>query len=259
MKFKKIMLIFILFTAISRVNSLDNCFEVINHSLIKFIESGVNSKINLENASSKIIGYEGSIFALNNASKQEIFVLIPVFNADMTKFEEEIIVQLDVLNVINVKNIKGIISSNSGLIPNINEKFKIKKIEILKILTLNNFNKFATWKCLKENFKLKNYINFEKYGYLYYTVPSERELDNLHIVYESGNERKEFVFTNLPEKPIVPVEEVEKLGKKPEVKPKKTIMNQIFNFFSFSTKHEEVKNEDYGYSDERTRLKEKVY
>ena len=255
MKFKKIVSIFILFTAISRVNSLDNCFEVINHSLIKFIKSGVNSKINLKNASSKIIGYEGSIFALNKSNKQEIFVLIPVFCGDMTKFEEEIIVQLDVLNVINVKNIKEIISSNSKLIPNINEKFKIKKTEIFKILTLNNFNKFATWECLKENFKLKKYIDFKKYGYVYYTVPSEDKLDDLHIVYESGNEKKEFVFTNLPEKPIVPVEEVEKLEKKPEIKPKKTVFKNITNcIFSLFNNNCEKKIK-YGHDEECEKLK----
>ncbi len=111
---------------------------------------------------------------------------------------------------------------------------------------------------IKNDLGLKNYIDFEKGGRIYYTVPSEDKLDDVHMVYESGNEKKEFKFTNLPERPIVPMEEVEKLKKKPEIK--KTIMSQIFNFFGFSTKHEEVKNnEGYDYVDEHTKLKEKIY
>ena len=101
----------------------------------------------------------------------------------------------------------------------------------------NNVYKFATWFRLKETLGLKNYIDFEKDGRVYYTVPSEDKLGDIHLVYESGNERKEFKFTNLPEKPIIPVEEENNIvTKKEEIKPKRTVFeniaNRIFGLFN---------------------------
>ena len=250
-KLKICSLVFILFMALSRVHSLDNCLRIHNNSLIKLIKS----KVNLKDSPSKFIGYRNNSFVLNETNKKEIFVFIPVLNGDMTNFKEEIIVKLDISNL-DIKIIEKVISSDVESIQDVEKKLKIKDWKVLKP---NNVYKFAPWVTLKEDFGLKNYINLEKDGRVYYTVPSEDKLDDIHMVYESGNERKEFVFTNSPEKPIVPVEEVEKLGKKPEVKPKKTIMSQISSFFGFFTKHEEVKNEGYDYVDEHTKLKEKIY
>ena len=239
-KFRIYNLIFVLFLAFSRVSSIDNYRFVENSSLIKFIKSNIN----LKSDSSKRIGYAYSIFTLNDSNEQEIFVFIPILNGDMTKFEEEYMVKLNILNVIDIKKFVSSNSrSNSSKI-----KFIIKK---WKMLIPNNVYKFAPWFRLEETLGLKNYIDFNKKGCIYYTVPSEDKLDDIHMVYEPKDEngRKEFVFTKSG---IIPIEG--KISWQIQ-----NGWNKFRNFFSFLTKHEEVKNEVHDCDNEKTRLKEKIY
>ena len=239
-------LILILFLALSRSYALDDNRSLNNCQIINFIKSKIElKKIDL----SCHYAYVCSIFVLNNKNNQEFFVFVPIYNSNRTKFEGEIVLKI----FSNLKNIKEILSSNSKSISK--GKFVIKSLDFVCV---KDKIKYASLYFMRDHFGLKIDPDKEK-GCVYYTVASEDRLDDIHMVYESGNEKKEFKFTNLPERPIVPLGKVGKLREKPEIKPKKTIMNQIFNFFNFSTKHEEVKNEDYGYSDEHTRLKEKVY
>ena len=239
-------LILILFLALSRSYALDDNRLLNNCQIINFIKSEIEfKKIDL----SCRYAYVCSVFALNNTNNQEFFVFVPIYNSNRTKFEREIVLKI----FSNLKNIKEILSSNSKSISK--GKFVIKSLDFVCV---KDKVKYASLYSMRDHFGLKIDPDKEK-GCVYYTVASEDGLDDMHMVYESGGERKEFVFTNLPEKPIVPVEEVEKLEKKPEIKPKKTIMSQISSFFGFFTKHEEVKNEGYDYVDERTKLKEKIY
>ena len=89
---------------------------------------------------------------------------------------------------------------------------------------------------------------------MYYTVPSEDKLDDVHIVYESGNERKEFKFTNLPEKPIVPVEETNKINQE-NIKPKKNFFSLPSFISKFFKKNYQEKNNNDFLNEEQKKLK----
>ena len=251
--FKTFNLVFILFMALSNVCSIHDCRYVYNDLFIEIIKSEIKSK---GTDLGYYYGYGGCVFALNKVNNREFFVFLPVYDKDRTKFEGEVIFKF----TSEIKNTEAMLLSLTLL--NMVKGINLKASDFSCILSIKDRMKFVTLPCM-ENHCLKKHcpfnIKMREDGRVYYTVPSEDKLDDIHMVYESGNERKEFVFTNLPEKPIVPVEEVEKLGKKPEIKPKKTIMSQIFNLFGFSTKHEEVKNEGYDCDNEKTRLKEKIY
>ena len=243
-------LIFMLFMLLSKTFAIDNCCLIGNNRLIQLIKSKYYSESKFKNST---YFWGIGIFILNKSNSNEAFVITPLFFHLGSKIAKEIAIKIDIRKIKN--DVLKIIST-----PEENLNLEISDMgKNFMILKSKNVYKFLPLKNIKNYLKLKNYNDFEKDSRIYYTVPSEDKLDDLHIVYESGNERKEFVFTNLPEKPIVPVEEVEKLGKKQEIKPKKTIMSQISSFFGFFTKHEEVKNEGYDYVDEHTKLKEKIY
>lgn len=251
--FKFFNLILALFINFSNVYSINDWRYMWNDLLIEVIKSEIKSK---GTDLGYYYGYGGCVFALNKANNKEFFVFLPVYDKDRTKFEGEVIFKF----TSEIKNTEAMLLSLALL--DTLKGISLKASDFSGILSIKDRMKFITLPCM-ENHCLKKHcpfnIKINEDGRVYYTVPSEDKLNDLHMVYESGNKRKEFVFTNLPEKPIVPVEEVEKLGKKPEVKPKKTIMSQIFNLFGFSTKHEEVKNEGYDCDNEKTRLKEKIY
>ena len=106
-------------------------------------------------------------------------------------------------------------------------------------------------------FRLGNYIDpgiFEKYNRVFYTVPSEDELDDIHMVYESGNEKKEFKFTNLPERPIVPVEEANKINQE-NIKPKKNFFSLPSFISKFFKKNYQEKNNNDFLNEEQKKLK----
>jgi hypothetical protein len=216
-------------------------------------EKIANSKKKLPDISSKNV-----IFILNLEHANEIIVSFTIISSDCLKFINKVIATVKIKNYVTFDEILEFMTLKyPEEKPNLNFKYEISDFKFLKP---DNNVPYVSLLDMKLFHGLGNYIDLEKKdGRVFYTVPSEDKLDDIHMVYESGNERKEFVFTNSPEKPIVPVEEVEKLGKKPEVKPKKTIMSQISSFFGFFTKHEEVKNEGYDYVDEHTKLKEKIY
>ena len=246
---KFLCLIFVPFTILSRVNSFDDCRVIKNCSLIAYTGYKYYSKFkNLSYVSGN------SILILNNSNKSEAFILTLLYDYNK-KFEKEY--KMDAYIKINIENFNKDILK---IVSDTNQRLNLKDFDIndnFKLLGTKNINKFVDLECIRQHLGLK--IDIYKKGRIFYTVPSEDKLDDIHLVYESGNERKEFVFTNLPGKPIVPVDEVEKLGKKPEIKSKKTIMSQISSFFGFSTKPEEVKSEGYDYVDEHTKLKEKIY
>jgi hypothetical protein len=146
------------------------------------------------------------------------------------------------------KMIEFITSENS----NLNFDPKILK---LKFLGTNDISSVYTKLFyIKNDLGLKNYIDFEKGGRIYYTVPSEDKLDDVHMVYESGNEKKEFKFTNSPEMPIVPVEEANKINQE-NIKPKKNFFS-LPNFISkfFKKNYQEKNNNDF-LNEEQKKLK----
>ena len=229
--------------------AIDDLRIVKNQSIINLI------KKKIEDSKEKAATVDREIIFMVNLGKINEIIVSFVYLASNTYnhfLVKKMVALIKVDNCLELdKMIEFITSENS----NLNFDPKILKLEFLAANDIQIYSKIF---CIKNNFSLKKYIDFEKDGRVYYTVASEDKLDDVHMVYESGNEKKEFKFTNLPERPIVPIEEVEKLKKKPEIK--KTIMSQIFNFFGFSTKHEEVKNnEGYDYVDEHTKLKEKIY
>ena len=256
MKKKLKIFVFIFYLLIQNVLTVaikDNRF-VKNQSVIDLFKNEIESS---ENKLTFFYQYKETIFIVNPDKINEIIISVPVFEATSNhKFIRKVNALITIEEPISYDEIfKFMNSENSSL----NFKYKISNLEFL---LPDNYKSYVSLLLIKYYFRLGNCIDpkkLEKDGRVYYTVPSEDKLGDIHMVYESGNEKKEFKFTNLPERPIVPVEEVEKLGKKPEVKPKKTIMSQIFNLFGFSTKHEEVKNKGYDYVDEHTKLKEKIY
>ncbi len=213
----------------------------------------IREQIKRSNETLPCIDYKNMALVIIENLCSKAVISFPVLS-DRYKFIKKVTVLLEICGANSQNDILESITSEQ---PRKNFNYKVLNFKVQK--PNGSIGPYVGFNYMKNNLGLKNYIDFEKDGRVYYTVPSEDKLDDIHMVYESGNERKEFVFTNSPEKPIVPVEEVEKLGKKPEVKPKKTIMSQISSFFGFFTKHEEVKNEGYDYVDEHTKLKEKIY
>ena len=249
--FKFFRLMFILFVALPKVYSLDDCHTVKNKSLLEYVQSSECIRSEIDKLKKKNDYYcnheisilpDISIFVTNKFNDNEAFVLIPIYD-NREGFIKEAVFK------ISAKNILEIIS----LINKNQVKFKnfLNVDKKVKFMESKCTSKFLSLLHMKDNLGLKNYTDFEKDGRVYYTVPSEDKLDDIHLVYESkdGKERKEFVFTKSG---IIPIED--------------TISwqiqngwNKFRNFFSFSTKHEEVKNEGYDYVDEHTKLKEKIY
>lgn len=246
--------VFLLLLNIQSISAVCDLRVVKNPLIINSIKEKIsNSKKKLPTISSKDV-----IFILNLENSKEIIISFTILSSDYLKFISKVVASIKIKSVVTFDKILEFMTSEHP-----EEKFNLDfeyEISDFKFLKPDNNVPYVSLLDMKLFHGLGNYIDLEKKdGRVFYTVPSEDKLDDIHMVYESGNERKEFVFTNSPEKPIVPVEEVEKLGKKPEVKPKKTIMSQISSFFGFFTKHEEVKNEGYDYVDEHTKLKEKIY
>ena len=238
-------LLFALFLTLSRACAIDDCRNLNNCQLIDFIESEIKFK---KTDLSCHYDCVGSVFALDEKNDKEFFFFFSIYSSDMTKFEGEIILKF----VSNLKNIKKILSSNPGKIRNIKEKFVIKA---LSFSFVDNSIKYASIKYaslyfMRDRLGLRIDPDKEK-GCVYYTVPSVEKLDDIHMIYESkdGKERKEFVFTKSG---IIPIEDT--IGWQIQ-----NGWNKFRNFFSFSTKHEEVKNEGYDCDNEKTRLKEKMY
>ena len=187
--------------------------------------------------------YNESIFALDESNPEKIFILISVFRGSLPEFVKVVAVPVKIVGAKSREDIFKVV------LDSISENFEID--ENFKFPNFRDSKRFTNLSYVKDYLGLKKYINFEKDGRVYYTVPSEDKLDDIHLVYESedGEKRREFVFTKSG---IIPIEN--------------TISwqiqngwNKFINFFSFSTKHEEVKNEGYDYVDEHTKLKEKIY
>ena len=252
MKKKLKIFVFIFYLLIQNVLTVaikDNRF-VKNQSVIDLFKNEIESS---ENKLTFFYQYKETIFIVNPDKINEIIISVPVFEATSNhKFIRKVNALITIEEPISYDEIfKFMNSENSSL----NFKYKISNLEFL---LPDNYKSYVSLLLIKYYFRLGNCIDpkkLEKDGRVYYTVPSEDKLDDIHMVYESGNERKEFVFTNLPEKPIVPVEEVEKLGKKPEVKPKRTIFENITNrIFSLFNNNCEKKIK-YGHDEECEKLK----
>ena len=249
--FKFFRLMFILFVALPRVYSLDDCHTVKNKSLLEYVQSSECIRSEIDKLKKKNDYYcnheisilpDISIFVINKFDDNEAFILIPIYD------NREGIIKEAVFKI-SAKNILEIIS----LINKNQVEFKnfLNVDKKIKFMESKCTSKFLSLLHMKDNLGLKNYIDFEKDGRVYYTVPSEDRLDYVHMIYESkdGKERKEFVFTKSG---IIPIEDT--IGWQIQ-----NGWNKFRNFFSFSTKHEEVKNEGYDYVDEHTKLKEKIY
>ena len=241
-------LIFMLFMLLPKIFAIDNCCLIGNNHLIRLIKSKYYSESEFKN-STYFLGI--GIFILNKSNSNEAFVITPLFFHLGSKIAKEIAIRIDITKIRN--NVLKIIST-----PEENLNLEISDMgQNFIILKSKNVYKFLPLKNIKNYLKLKNYNDFKKDGRIYYTVPSEDKLDDIHMVYESGNERKEFVFTNLPEKPIVPVEEVEKLGKKPEIKPKKNFFSLPGFISNFFKKNYQAENNNDFLDEERKGLKVK--
>ena len=239
---------------IQNILAIHDLRVVKNPLIIKSIKEKIaNSKKKLPDISSKNV-----IFILNLEHANEIIVSFTIISSDCLKFINKVIATVKIKNYVTFDEILEFMTLKyPEEKPNLNFKYEISDFKFLKP---DNNVPYVSLLDMKLFHGLGNYIDLEKKdGRVFYTVPSEKELDKLHMVYQLGTEKKEFVFTNLSGKRVVPVEEFEKLRKELEIKSKKTIMSQIFNFFGFSTKHEEVKNEGYDCDNEKTRLKEKIY
>ena len=187
--------------------------------------------------------YNESIFALDESNPDKVFILISVYRGCWSEFVKVVAVPVKIVGAKSKEDIFKVI------LDSVSENFEID--ENFKFPSSRDSKRFTEISYVKNYLGLKNYIDFEKDGCVYYTVPSEKELDNLHMIYESkdGKERKEFVFTKSG---IIPIEDT--IGWQIQ-----NGWNKFRNFFSFSTKHEEVKNEGYDCDNEKTRLKEKIY
>ena len=231
-------LIFILFIKLSNIYALDDYHFINNNSMIKKIRTIISNKFKNQ----YYFGCDCSVFALNQSNYNEAFILVPVYD-NQKKFIKEIAIKANI-----EKFGKDALSITSDKDENFNVNYFVINEEC-KFLATKNISKFAELSYVKKCFDLK--VDLDKDGRVYYMVPSEDKLDDVHMVYESkdGNERREFVFTKSG---IVPIEDTISWQIQ-------NSWNKFRNFFSFSTKHEKVKNEDYGYSDEHTKLKEKIY
>ena len=252
MKKKLKIFVFIFYLLIQNVLTVaikDNRF-VKNQSVIDLFKNEIESS---ENKLTFFYQYKETIFIVNPDKINEIIISVPVFEATSNhKFIRKVNALITIEEPISYDEIfKFMNSENSSL----NFKYKISNLEFL---LPDNYKSYVSLLLIKYYFRLGNCIDpkkLEKDGRVYYTVPSEDRLDDIHMVYESVNEKKEFKFTNLPERPIVPVEEVEKLGKKPEIKPKRTIFENITNhIFSLFNNNCEKKIK-YGHDEECEKLK----
>lgn len=215
--------------------------------------------------------------------------VINLINAEIANLNEKAatIVDREVMFMVNLEKVNEVMISFIFFNDDINVNFLIKKMiavieiddcktfdEVIRFVTSENYNPNFEPKILKlkfsgtdnvsavysklfyikDNLGLKNYIDFEKDGRVYYTVPSEDKLDDVHIVYESGNERKEFKFTNLPEKPIVPVEETNKINQE-NIKPKKNFFSLPSFISKFFKKNYQEKNNNDFLNEEQKKLK----
>ena len=236
--YKFFILIFVLFVKLSDIYALDDCHFINNNLMIKKVKFIVLNKFKNE----YYFGCDCSVFVLNQTKFNEAFILVPVYD-HQKKFIKEIAIKV---------NIKKFGKSALSIISDKDENISINRFDIdneCKFLKTKNISKFAELSYVKQWFDLK--IDFNKNGRVYYTVPSEDKLDDIHMIYESkdGKERKEFVFTKSG---IIPIDDT--IGWQIQ-----NGWNKFRNFFSFSTKHEEVKNEGYDCDNEKTRLKEKIY
>ena len=244
--FKFFSLVFALFIEASSVCSIYDYRIIENKLLNELIESKYSSKFK-----DSLCNLGGSIFVFSESNTNEAFIVSPIFESLTSHLIKEIYIRFDIKNF--KKNIFKFISSYNGTSSIIKkeylEKYLSDDFKLLKTKRLNKFVSLSSY--MKNDLGLKNYINFEKDGCVYYTVSSEDKLDDIHMIYESkdGNERREFVFTKSG---IIPIEDT--IGWQIQ-----NGWNKFRNFFSFSTKHEEVKNEGYDYVDEHTKLKEKIY
>ena len=230
--------IFLLFSITFNVSTAMDYLHLKNHIIIDLIKQEIKeSKNNLP-----YIDYDNIVFASIENKKNSFIVSFPVFSLNKINFIKRVVF-LVIFDDINFRN--DIFTFMASDKPKLNFKFSILN---LKFLQPNNIKLYTTLSYIENDLGLKNYINFEKDGRVYYTVPSEDKLDDIHMVYESGNEKKEFKFTNLPEKPIVPVEETKIIQKNLETK------KSFFSLPSFISKFFKKNNNDF-LDEEQKKLK----
>ena len=220
---------------IQNILAIHDLRVVKNPLIIKSIKEKIaNSKKKLPTVSNKDV-----IFMLNLGNSKEIIISFTILSSDYLKFINKVVASIKIKSVVTFdKILEFMTSEHPEEKSNLDFEYEISDFKFLKP---DNIMPYIPLSNMKIFYGLGNHIDLEKKdGRVFYTVPSEKELDKLHMVYQLGTEKKEFVFTNLSGKRVVPVEEFEKL-------------------FGFFTKHEEVKNEGYDYVDEHTKLKEKIY
>ena len=234
----------ILFIMSPKVHSISDCYFIVNTSLIDSIKSVVENKFRKEDDYD--CGSKSRVFVLNNSNSNEGFILIPIFDNKTTHFLKEAYLKVDIKNY--KRKILEIISKPNGSSIKLDPNIEVKFLESKKV---QKFMPLLYLSYMKNDLGLKKYIDFEKDGHVYYTVPSEDKLDDIHMVYESkdGKERKEFVFTKSG---IIPIED--------------TISwqiqngwNKFRNFIGLSNNNDKkVKNKNHQFDDERINLKDKL-
>lgn len=182
--------------------------------------------------------YNASIFALDKSNPQKVFVLISVFKMHVSEFIKAVAIPVEIVNFKG--DIFKLISGSES------EKTEFKIGEI-KFPNSKDNGKFTGLSYIKNYLGLKKYINFERDGRVYYTVPSGRGLDDLHMIYESkdGNEQKEFVFTKSG---IIPIEDTISWKLR-------NSLNGIKNLFSFKSDYNKEKNNNDFLNEEQKKLK----
>ena len=190
-----------------------------------------------------IINYYNIAFILDKKNKK-IDIFFPFFSYNLYQFIGKVKSSIKIKddNLCNYDDIFKFISSKEIKSENIESNFEILDLEFLEpgnSLLYSSLEYIKKFLC----------FDFEKGSRVFYTVPSEDKLDDVHMVYESGKEKKEFKFTNSPEMPIVPVEEANKINQE-NIKPKKN----FFRFPGFISKFLKKNNNDF-LDEEQKKLK----
>ena len=219
-----------------------------NPLIIKSIKEKIaNSKKKLPTISNRNV-----IFMLNLEDTNKVITSFTILSSDHLKFINKVVASIKIKSVVTFdKILEFMTSEHPEEKSNLDFEYEISDFKFLKP---DNIMPYIPLSNMKIFYGLGNHIDLEKDGHVFYTVPSEDKLDDVHMVYESGNEKKEFKFTNLPEKPIVPVEETNKINQE-NIKPKKNFFSLPSFISKFFKKNYQEKNNNDFLNEEQKKLK----